>query len=424
MRTTTLLACCTAAVLAALTAGEVVAAEDGGIDYVILVDNTGSMRYGNRAEGTLSGLEAFAEAVSIGDRISAFSYGERVEPLLESYPLLITGESSKAVLKGQLVLPFTADRTDITAAVERVWEERYLLFPNLDDWQESTQPRKGAVILVTDGTLIPVYDDYAHYDRIYAEKSDALRDVARRLGDLGIAVHVLGVGRPGKVDDDLNRYVAEASGGTFALIEDPLAVSEAYTGIVEDMRETIAQASRSAEPVESEAVQSWTTDVASAAQYKPYERSTNLADHVPDGMFERYAAILAVFVGAIALGVDKRKPWAMPFVRKVGGSDTRVRGYLRPVDAPGVFSARPIVGLENPGLPSIKVGTGTPYVTHAHETVAEFKGTNDGSPPELVAERGKVLVEGEEVAESRKLRDGDLIEIEGVLYRYLRGNRR
>jgi ribosome-associated protein YbcJ (S4-like RNA binding protein) len=53
----------------------------------------------------------------------------------------------------------------------------------------------------------------------------------------------------------------------------------------------------------------------------------------------------------------------------------------------------------------------------------EFVGTTDGSPPLLRAESGIVTVEGE-AATARKLRDGDVIEIEGLRYQYLRGNRR
>ena len=107
-----------------------------------------------------------------------------------------------------------------------------------------------------------------------------------------------------------------------------------------------------------------------------------------------------------------------------GKSETRVRGYLRPVSKPGVMEARPIIGLENPGLATVMVGVDTPYADHCRETSLEFIGTTDGSPPELRVEAGTVMVEGEEVEESRKLKDGDIIEIERVLYKYLRGNRR
>jgi hypothetical protein len=422
MRAISLLALCAAAVAAPLACGA--ASDHGGVDFILLVDNTGSMRYGHRGEGTLQGLAAFADVTSAGDRVSAFSYGQDVVPLFEDYPLLIEDGPSRQVLREGLSLPFTADRTDIAAALERVWEEREILFRGRGDASETERPSDGVVILMTDGALVPVYDDYAQYDRIYAEKSDRLRDIARRLGAMGVPVHVLAVGPASKVDDDLNRYIAEASGGTFALIEDPFAVREAYTGIVADARKKIAAREEPAEPVGSTPGVSWMTDAAYAAERPPYRRSSSFVEYIPEGMFERYAAIMAVFVGVIAVGVDKRKPWAMPFVRSVGGSDVRVRGYLRPVDPPGVFSARPIVGLENPGLASIKVGVDTPYVTHARATVVEFKGTNDGTPPEIVVEQGTVLVEGEEVQGLRKLRDGDLIEIENVLYRYLRGNRR
>ena len=101
----------------------------------------------------------------------------------------------------------------------------------------------------------------------------------------------------------------------------------------------------------------------------------------------------------------------------------RVRGYLKPIDPPGVSTARPCVGLENPGTKTVRVGLGTPYASYARETSVEFIGTRDGTPPEIRVVSGTVLVDGE-VVETKQLADGDIIEIEGLQYQYLRGNRR
>jgi hypothetical protein len=136
------------------------------------------------------------------------------------------------------------------------------------------------------------------------------------------------------------------------------------------------------------------------------------------------AAAIAILMGAVALGTERRSRWVAPFFGHLFGTGpSRVRGYLRPVDAPGTMTARANVGLENPGLSSVKVGVGTPFIETLRETVVEFVGTKDGSPPELKVEKGTVLVDGEEV-QSRKLEDGDVIELEGQTYKYLRGNRR
>jgi ribosome-associated protein YbcJ (S4-like RNA binding protein) len=53
----------------------------------------------------------------------------------------------------------------------------------------------------------------------------------------------------------------------------------------------------------------------------------------------------------------------------------------------------------------------------------EFIGSTDKTPPELLVEDGTVTVEGS-IVTHRKLKDGDVIEIDGLRYQYLRGNRR
>ncbi|MFH1864310.1 MAG: hypothetical protein ABIK85_00375, partial [Candidatus Eisenbacteria bacterium] len=135
------------------------------------------------------------------------------------------------------------------------------------------------------------------------------------------------------------------------------------------------------------------------------------------------AGILAVFIGMIAVGSEKRQSWAARFSTNLFGTgQKRVRGYLKPIDPPGSSSARANIGLENPGLESVKVGNGTPFMSTVEATL-EFIGTTDDSPPELHVEGAGVTVEGEAVT-VRKLRDGDIVDVEGLRYQYLRGNRR
>ncbi|MBN2565191.1 MAG: VWA domain-containing protein [Candidatus Eisenbacteria bacterium] len=408
------------AALLALSVAPVGAADVPGTDYVMLVDNTGSMRTGHRAGATVEGLAAFIGLMSFGDRVSVFSYGERVESVFADYPVTVTDDVSRNRLINGLTFSFDADRTDITAALSRVWDERATLFRRHSGAGSAGRQSGAVVVLVTDGSLIPVYDDYSDYDAVFAASKVQLEGLAKRFSDEGIPVHILAVGRAEEVNTDLTRYVAETSGGTFTLVENTAAVIDGYVAIMG----AIEHAGGSRSGLVHQPPQGDLEVPAAIGEGTSYTRTSSLADYLPPALLERYAAILAIFVGAVALGVDKRKPWALAFTRNVGRSDVRVRGYLRPVDPPGVFSARPIVGLENPGLPSIKVGVDTPYVTHARETTVEFVGTNDGTPPELIVEKGRVLVEGEEVTAPRQLRDGDLIEIEKVLYRYLRGNRR
>lgn len=135
------------------------------------------------------------------------------------------------------------------------------------------------------------------------------------------------------------------------------------------------------------------------------------------------AGILAIFIGMIAVGTEKRQRWAVRFSTNLFGTgEKRVRGYLKPIDTPGTSSARACIGLENPGVESVRVGSGTSFIPHVEATV-EFIGTKDGSPPELHVESGSVTVDGE-ASKIRQLKDGDVIDIDGTRYQYLRGNRR
>ena len=154
-----------------------------------------------------------------------------------------------------------------------------------------------------------------------------------------------------------------------------------------------------------------------------YEHTANPLQYIPRGTFERYAVVLALLTSAVALGLQRKQPWALVFARELGRSRVRVRGYLVPVNKPGVITPRPVIGLENPGLPTMKIGSGTAHMSYARETVLEFQGTNDGSPPTLVVERGQVRVDGE-VVTRWQLRSGDVIEAEGLRFKYMKGHRR
>ena len=91
--------------------------------------------------------------------------------------------------------------------------------------------------------------------------------------------------------------------------------------------------------------------------------------------------LIAVFIGVVAIGSEKRQKWVVPLTGHLFGTgERRVRGYLKPVDRPGVATARANVGLENPGVDSLRVGAGTPYLGYACETVIEFVGKLQTDP--------------------------------------------
>jgi hypothetical protein len=151
----------------------------------------------------------------------------------------------------------------------------------------------------------------------------------------------------------------------------------------------------------------------------------NWAEGFPVDFCNRVAALLAVLVGVVAVGTERRAKWVAPFTGNLFGSGRRrVRGYLRPVDPPGVQSARPAIGLENVGLERIRVGVDAPLPECARDAIIEFAGTKDGSPPTVTVLKGTVTIAGQPPQEDRPLKDGDLLEIEGLKYQYLRGKRK
>jgi Mg-chelatase subunit ChlD len=410
------------------------------VEWVVLVDNTGTMRRQSRGAATIGGIREFVSLTEQGDLISVVSYGETSELALPGCPVRIVGESSRGRVRGETQFSFTADRTDITDGMEYVWSNRADLFPGLAAGDSRVD---AVVVLLTDGKLIPVYDDYAHYEETYRASRKRLLDLAGLFSEEGIRVCTITLGREEKVDGELMADVAQLAGGTHRHVEVAADVVDAYREIA---LEQAPQPSRERELAAERLVgerngnaERWSgfgmQDVASAAEPSarvPEEgeiaerarvSSAGAIAAFPSDFCLGSAGVIAIFIGVIAVGTEKRQRWATRFSTALFGTGhRRVRGYLKPFDAPGTDSARANIGLENPGVESIRVGSGTPFISHVEATV-EFVGTTDGTAPELLVERGTVTVEGEAVT-TRKLKDGDIVEIDGMAYQYLRGNRR
>ncbi|HYW68290.1 MAG TPA: hypothetical protein VE960_01690, partial [bacterium] len=302
------------------------------------------------------------------------------------------------------------------------------------------------VILLTDGKLVPVYDDFARYQEVYEESRKRLLELASLCGEHGIRVCTIALGREEKVDGELMRTVADRTGGTYRHVASAPDVVEAYREIAVEQRSMMP-----AEPVEPAVVEEPTAndsggglpwwvrlsiqDVASASDV-PEESSPagTVAERkrawtssgitaFPSNFCLASGGLLGVLIGVVAVGSQKRQRWAAHFsTAAFGTKDRRVRGYLKPMDSPGMNSARPNIGLENPGVGTIKVGCGTGLLPRI-QTTMKFTGTSDGTPPELHVLKGQVTVEGETVT-SLRMKDGDILEFEGMRYQYLRGNRR
>ncbi len=396
-----------------------------GVDWVVLVDNTGTMRYQSRGVMTVKAIKEFVSLTEPGDRISICSYGERSVSVLPNHAVVIEDESSKDYVRAHTKFGFNANRTDITAGLEYVWRMRAHFFPGLE-----AGDGKGAdavIVLLTDGKLIPVYSSYARYEATYDRSRRRLLELASLCAEQGIRICTIGLGRSSKVDGELLTDISTRTGGTYRHVAAASGVAEAYRAIASEQRP-----SPPVEVVEAPSTPELQDAVtASETSESPRETKVKHVGARPSSASSAFssefclgsAGILAVFVGMIAVGTEKRKKWAMRFTTAIFGTgEMRVRGYLKPIDVDGIASARVCIGLENPGVESVRVGSGTSFIPQI-EAIMEFTGTKDGSPPELHVEGGRVTVEGKAVT-TRKLKDGDVVDIEGLRYQYLRGNRR
>jgi hypothetical protein len=336
------------------------------------------------------------------------------------------------------------------------------------------------VILLTDGKLIPCYDDYSEYDRVYARSRARLLELGELLGEAGIPVHAIGLGPADKIDGALLEDVAWKSGGDYVHAPTSADLGRAFrelTSAVTAGRGSTGAAGTAGSVVEASTGGDSESD--SELAQKPVEALSFIQDEAatsaattgsepaPEGAMgargapaelgvaaagvprttpkrsspgvnaaraafrdfagtvqETIVGVLGVIVGFVAIGVQRRQSWTHAFTRPLLRREIRVKGYLKPSYPDGIIGARSCIPLENPGVPTLEVGEGADFGGDLPGTLVEFIGTVDGSPPTLKVVRGAVLVNGQPVKEEQALGDGDLIELAERPYVYLRGSRR
>ncbi len=436
-------------VFVAAVAGSALAAAHGGADYVLLVDCTGTMRYAGRGTATLVALESFVASLNEGDRVTVYGYGEEPFPALADYPVTIDSPATAEAITRALHLPFAANRTDITRGLELAWQERAQVFSRALSAGSTAASGSAYVILLTDGKLVPVYDDYAQYNEVYHESRARLRQLGRLFADAGIPIYSVGLGKAEKVDGSLLAQVSESSSGLYrhaaasddlmhvfaSLMDDVIALPSAVAEVSGEEVLMVAEVGGEEGLMVGEAeadvrngflhVVVEETSAAEAGRMSRVETALSqsfgdLGAHVYHGII----GILGVMMGFVAIGVHRRQSWTNVFTKPLLQKEIRVKGYLRRVLPEGVTAALSNIPIENPGLPTVEVGVGTDYAAELRETLMEFDGTTDGSPPLLRVLKGSVCVGGELVEDVRILVDGDVIECEGKAFEYLRGQRR
>jgi hypothetical protein len=412
-----------------------------GRDFVLLVDQSGTMRYGGRGAATVATLRSLVEGMAPEDCVTVYGYGEGARPTLAGYPVRVGEGASKQALMDAIAFTFDDNRTDITAGVEIAWQERERVLPGT--FKPDGRPhRDGFVILLTDGKLIPVYDDYARYDSIYEQSRKRLGELAALFGEAGVRIHTVGLGAPTAVDGELLTAVAKATGGSYHRSSTAGDLAGVLAGIAEALPQPHVAASdtlHTSDPLAGAVAagesSAGASEVGALGNAPATVRDSSFGAAIsaaareidssyPALIYQASTAALGVVMGFVALGMQRRQSWTNIFTRPFGKAPLRVKGYLRPIDPQGVISARACVPLENPGLECVALGAGGQFLEDARHTLVEICGTPDASPPLLRVVKGDVTVDGQPVIGERKLSDGDIIVIEGLSYVYLRGSRR
>jgi len=399
-----------------------------GLDFVIVVDCTGTMRYSGRAAATDAALRSLVKSMQPEDRVTVYGYGEGAYAVLRAYPATVGDERTREKLVDAIRLTFDDDRTDITAGLEIAWVERERVLPVRDGL------RQGCVILLTDGKLIPVYDDYSRYESIHTASEARLKELGRLFGELGVPIHAVGLGKAESVDGALLTKVAAASGGEYFHSPNAQALEAAFGKVAAkaaDLRteQRVVEADVAA-PVTATDAEASTADAgetrsprAHAGLLKGAVAAAGRESAYPGTAYQASTAALGVLLGAVAIGMRRRQSWTNVFTKSFGHEPARVKGYLKPVYPEGVTLARACIPLENPGHVCVKLGADGDFLNELTYTAAEIIGTSSDVPLLRVV-TGTVVIDGEPVTKMRKLEDGDLLEVEGRRYLYLRGTRR
>jgi Mg-chelatase subunit ChlD len=397
-----------------------------GLDYVIIVDCTGTMCYQGRSDATVAAVRNLVKSMQPEDRVTVYGYGEGARALFTAYPALAGDDRSRDALANSIQFTFGDDRTDITAGLELAWNERDRTMP------ATNGRRRGCVILLTDGKLIPVYDDYSRYEAIHAASQARLGELARLFGTLGVPVHTVGLGKAENVDGPLLTSVASASGGEYFHSPSSQALAGVFAKVAAKAADLRASLPEAAGDGATAAAGNEPGAGATPAQREHRQGESLLAgvaaaagrpSAYPGMLYQGITAALGVLMGTVVIGMRRRQSWTNVFTKSIGREPARVRGFLKPAYPEGVTLARACVPLENPGHVCVKLGSGGDFLQELVHTAVEIVGTSSGTPLLRVV-TGTVTVDGEPVNKVRKLVDGDMIEVEGRRYVYLRGSRR
>ena len=175
------------------------------VDYVFLIDNSGSIPKGEARTFAREAIKAFTELVEDGDRLSFILFDQEAE-LIASETIAKQADRGRLQAALESKLTFGGRFTDLSKGTALLEEKKSILFRKLG-------AAKPAVLLISDGKLEPRGDLKAAYEKLiqdWQSLSNTIPFYTLGLGETDINDEFLGTS--GK---RLLTRMAEESGGEF-----------------------------------------------------------------------------------------------------------------------------------------------------------------------------------------------------------------
>jgi len=193
------------------------------VDYVFLIDNSGSIPPGEARSFAREAIKAFIELAEEGDRISIITFDKEAEVIASE---TITGQIVKERLQNNVEtkLTFKGTHTDISKGVEFLKEKKSILF-------RGSGVAKPAVILISDGKLEPKGDLQRSYQKLiqdFESLSETMPFYTLGLGEKEIEDEFLS----GVSGEKLLTRMAVDSGGRFYRVRSVNDLVETCVGLL------------------------------------------------------------------------------------------------------------------------------------------------------------------------------------------------
>lgn len=193
---------------------------DSGVDVVIVVDTSGSMKSTDPERIAIEAANLFIDMIEMSEsKIGLVSFSSKLGTIIELTD--INSISDKKDLKGSIdQLPYDGD-TDMGLALQKGYE---LLQSGADDGNQK------AILFLTDGK-IDLGDSKTRSDE---NSYNDTQDVVNKAASDGIPIYTIGLNSDGNVDEDMLSDIAKNTSGRSYLVDSVDNLPEIFDEIFAD----------------------------------------------------------------------------------------------------------------------------------------------------------------------------------------------